>query len=118
VGVPYHEAFGELAAAHENFHYVPCLSREPWLSDWDGETEYIQDALLKYVDERALEDAAFGRHMAELLAERPATAADARIDPQQLEVYACGINAMVYGLETAVRRLGVPPRHRHCEGYG
>jgi len=116
--LPYHEAFGELAADRDNFHYVPCLSREAWLSDWDGETEYIQDALLKYVDERALEDAAFGRHMAELLADRPAVSAGARIDPQQLEVYACGINAMAYGLETAVRRLGVPPRHLHCEGYG
>ncbi len=116
--LPYHEAFADLNAEHDNFHYVPCLSREPWLSDWDGETEYIQDALLKYVDERALEDAAFGRHIAEMLANTPTTTVDARIDPHELEVYACGINAMVYSLETAVKRLGVPNRHIHCEGYG
>ncbi len=116
--LPYHEAFAELEAEHGNFHYVPCLSREPWLSKWDGETEYIQDALLKYVDERALEDAAFGRHMATMLANQPTTAVDARIDPHEIEVYACGINAMVYSLETAVKRLGVPERHIHCEGYG
>ncbi|WP_435102367.1 FAD-binding oxidoreductase [Halarchaeum sp. P4] len=116
--LPYHAAFSELAAKHENFHYVPCLSREPWLTEWNGETEYIQDALLKYVDERALEDAAFGRHMATMLANSPATTVDARIDPHELEVYACGINAMVYSLETAVQRLGVPEQQIHCEGYG
>lgn len=116
--LPYHEAFTELEAGHENFHYVSCLSRESWLSAWEGETEYIQDALLKYVDERALEDAAFGRHMAAMLENPPTTAVDARIDPHELEVYACGINAMVYSLETAVKRLGILERHIHCEGYG
>ena len=116
--LPYHEAFVNLEAEHENFHYIPCLSREPWLSGWDGETEYIQDALLKYIDERALDDAVFGRHMATMLANAPTTTIDARIDPHELEVYACGINAMVYSLETAVKRLGVPERNIHCEGYG
>lgn len=116
--LPYHAAFESRAANHDNFHYVPCLSRESWLSGWDGETEYIQDAMLKYVEERALEDAVFGRHIAEMLSTRPDVEIDARIDPHELEVYACGINAMVYSLETAVRRLGVPDRHVHCEGYG
>lgn len=116
--LPYHDAFKELDEKQGNFHYVPCLSREPWLSEWNGETEYIQDALLKYVDEQALEDAAFGRHMATMLASAPTTAVDARIDPHKLEVYACGINAMVYSLETAVKRLDVPEQHIHCEGYG
>lgn len=116
--LPYHGAFRDLAAEHENFHYVPCLSREPWLTAWDGETDYIQDALLKYVDERALDDAVVGRHMAELLADEPRVDVDARIDPHQLEVYACGINAMVYGLETAVSHLGVSTNHIHSEGYG
>lgn len=116
--LPYHETFTEMAAERDNFHYVPSLSREPWLTDWSGETEYIQDALLKYVDEQALDDAAFGRHMAEMLAGRPTTAINPRIDPHEVEVYACGINAMVYSLATAIRRLGVPERHVHCEGYG
>jgi ferredoxin-NADP reductase len=116
--LPYHDAFVELAATHDNFHYVPCLSRESWLTAWDGETEYIQDALLKYVDERGLEDAVFGRHMAEMLADRPTTTVDSRLDPHELEVYACGINAMVYSLETAIQRLGVSERHVHCEGFG
>jgi ferredoxin-NADP reductase len=116
--LPYHESFRELEQAHENFHYVPSLSREPWLSHWNGETEYIQDALLKYVDERALDDAVLGRHVATMLANQPTTAVDARIDPHDLEVYACGINAMVYSLEQGVLGLGVPDRRVHCEGYG
>ena len=116
--LPYHEAFQKLASEQDNFHYVPCLSREPWLSSWDGETDYIQDTMVKYVEERALEDATIGTHIAQMLFERPVVSIDARIDPHELEVYACGINAMVYSLETAVRRLGVPTRHVHCEGYG
>ncbi len=116
--LPYHEAFADLDRDHENFHYVPCLSRESWLSDWTGETEYIQDAMLKYVDERALERATFGQHIAEMLRDRPVENVDARIVPDELEVYACGINAMVYSLETAARKLGVSTRHIHCEGYG
>lgn len=116
--LPYHEAFRERSSDHENFHYVPCLSREQWLTDWAGETEYIQDAMLKYVDAAALDDAAFGRHMADLIEAEPGADVDARLDPHRLEVYACGINAMVYSLETAVGRLGVPDRHVHCEGYG
>lgn len=116
--LPYHDAFREKSAARENFHYVPCLSREPWLTDWDGETEYIQDAMLKYVDQTALEDAAIGKHMAEMLDTPPTVEVEARIDALELEVYACGINAMVYSLETAVRGLGVPRARVHCEGYG
>ena len=53
-----------------------------------------------------------------MLVDRPTFFAGARIDPAELEVYACGINAMVYSLETEVRRLGVPARHLHVEGYG
>ncbi len=116
--LPYHGEFRDLSVEHENFHYVPCLSREPWLTAWPGETEYIQDALLKYVDERTLDDALFGRHMAQYLAQQPPGGITARIDPANLEVYACGINAMVYSLETAVTHLGVEKRHIHCEGYG
>jgi sulfite reductase alpha subunit-like flavoprotein len=116
--LPYHTTFLELTRGKTNFHYVPCVSREPWLGDWDGETEYVQDALMKYVDEASLGDAAFGRHIARHLGQRPANEIDARIDPKQLEVYACGLNGMVFGLETAVKRIGVPDRHIHGEGYG
>lgn len=116
--LPYHGAFTDLATTHDNFHYVPCLSRESWLTDWAGETEYIQDAMLKYIDQSALEDAAIGTHIARMLEQSPAVDVDGRINPHEIEVYACGINAMVYSLETAVRGLGVDKTHVHCEGYG
>lgn len=116
--LPYDDAFRELDREHDHFHYVPCLSREPWLGDWDGEADYVQDAVMKYVDERTLEEAAFGRHLAQYLRQRPAVEVNARIDPSEFEVYACGLNGMVFGLETAVKRLGVPDRHIHGEGYG
>ena len=116
--LPYHDDFTDLSENHDNFHYVPCLSRESWLTSWGGETEYIQDALLKHVDERTLEDATFGRHMANMLHLQPPRTFSSRIDPGNLEVYACGINAMVYSLETAVTHLGVPTQQVHCEGYG
>lgn len=116
--LPYHGTFKAQARDRDNFHYVPCVSREPWLADWDGETEYVQDAVMKYVDERALAGAAFGRHLAQYLRQRPALDIDARIDPTAFEVYACGLNGMVFGLETAVKRLGVADHHIHGEGYG
>lgn len=116
--LPFHDAFRARAAEYDHFHYVPCLSREPWLAEWEGETDYVQDAVMKYVDEGTLEEAAFGRHLAQYLRQTPAADIDARIDPAALEVYACGLNGMVFGLETVVRRLGVPARHIHGEGYG
>lgn len=116
--LPYHDAFLHLDETHEHFHYVPCVSREPWLAEWPGETEYVQDAMVKYIDKQSLDDAAFGRHIARYLGQAPAVDIDASIDPQNLEVYACGLNGMVFGLETALRRLGVSETHVHGEGYG
>ena len=68
--------------------------------------------------EHVFEATAFGRHTERLLRTAPKVDTDARIDPTSLEVYACGINAMVYSLETAAKRLGVPGQFIHGEGYG
>ncbi len=116
--LPYHDQFTAMADEHDHFHYVPCLSREAWLSRWHGETDYVQDVLMKHVDERALEDAVFGYHMAEMMEDRPERDEPIGIDPHAVEVYACGLNAMVFGMETAVTRLGVPSHRIHAEGYG
>jgi CDP-4-dehydro-6-deoxyglucose reductase len=43
---------------------------------------------------------------------------DARLDPSQLEVYTCGLNAMVSSLVEAAERLGAPPEHTQLEGFG
>jgi len=114
--LPYHEQFEALAAERANFHYVPTVSRESALSEWDGETDYVQHALLKHVDSAAV-TAPVGDGLVEWLAEEPG-ADGPRIDPNDVEVYACGINAMVYSLVRAVESLGVPDRHLHSEGFG
>ncbi|MFC7082082.1 hypothetical protein [Halorussus caseinilyticus] len=48
--VAYREKFERLADGRDNFHFVPTLSREEYLTDWDGETRYVQQTLLKYVE--------------------------------------------------------------------
>ncbi|MFB6280668.1 MAG: FAD-binding oxidoreductase [Haloferacaceae archaeon] len=116
--LPYRERFRALAAEHDRFHFVPTLSREEYLTDWDGETAYVQHALVKYVDPDALADVDLPRAFERYRGEPPAVRTDARIDPGSAEVYACGINAMVYALVAAVERLGVPERHTQFEGFG
>lgn len=115
--LPYRTAFRELEQQHDNFHFVPCLSREPILSDWDGETDYVQHALLKHTDEDAVTEP-LGEELEGWIRQDSDAGIDARIDPSNIDVYACGINAMVYSLVRAVERLGVPPTRIESEGFG
>ncbi|MFB6135563.1 MAG: FAD-binding oxidoreductase [Halobacteriaceae archaeon] len=114
--LPYREEFRALDAERENFHFVPCLSRESYLGDWDGETDYVQHALLKHVDDDVT--APLGAGLDARLQRAPDSGVSARIDPSSAEVYACGINAMVYSLVEAVERLGVPGDRIESEGFG
>lgn len=116
--LPYRSAFRELERERENFHFVPTLSRERYLTNWPGETAYVQHVLVKYIQEAALTDADLPSEFDAYRAEPPAEPIDARLDPASLEVYACGINAMVYGLVRAVERIGVPEDHTQFEGFG
>lgn len=116
--LPYHEAFRALAGERENFHYVPTLTREPYLTDWAGETAYIQHALCKYLADGACDLADLPEPAATYVGEEPRYEVDARLDPDRLEVYACGVNAMVYSLVETVEALGVPEECVDCEGYG
>jgi CDP-4-dehydro-6-deoxyglucose reductase len=116
--LPYREAFRALERDHEAFHFVPTLSRERCLSPWEGETAYVQHVLGKYVTEEAFAGVELPRGFERARREPPREDVDARIDPGNVEVYACGINAMVYGLVDAVERLGVPDRHTQFEGFG
>mgnify|MGYP000698834892 CR=1 FL=1 len=115
--LPYRERFREYAREHDRFHFVPCLSRETYLSAWDGETDYVQHALLKHVDETAV-DAPLGRRLERWLTRDPDSGVDARIDPGNAEVYACGINAMVHSLVAAAESVGVPDDRIDAEGFG
>lgn len=115
--LPYREAFRALKREHDNFHFVPCLSREPILSDWDGESDYVQHALLKHTDASSV-TAPLGDEIERWIRQDPDSGIDARLDPTSVDVYACGINAMVYSLVRAVERLGVPPERIESEGFG
>jgi len=115
--LPYREAFRQRERDHGNFHFVPCLSRELTLSDWDGETDYVQHALLKHTDEGAV-TAGIGERLERWINRQPRSGVEARIDPGDIDVYACGINAMVYSLVQSVERLGVPPDRIESEGFG
>jgi ferredoxin-NADP reductase len=115
--LPYREAFRERDRRQENFHFVPCLSREPSLSDWDGETDYVQHALLKHVDPTAV-ITGLGERQERWLRRDPPSDEEARLDPADAEFYACGINAMVHSLVRTVERLGVPGDRIESEGFG
>jgi len=115
--LPYHGAFREYARERDNFHYVPCLSRESYLSDWAGETDYVQHALLKHVDDTAV-TAGLGRRLERWLTREPDSGVSARIDPANCEVYACGLNAMVHSLAAAASSVGVTDDRIVCEGFG
>ncbi|MFC4550096.1 MULTISPECIES: FAD-binding oxidoreductase [Halorussus] len=116
--LPYHETFRSYASERANFHYVPTLSREVYLTDWDGETDYVQFSLMKYVDDDAVDRRRLPWRFESHLRDPPAYSIPARLDPSNLEVYACGVNAMVYSLVDAVEHLGVPPEHTQFEGFG
>jgi ferredoxin-NADP reductase len=115
--LPYREQFRKLQRTHENFHFVPCLSREPALTDWEGESDYVQNALLKHVDPASV-TTGFGEYLERWIRKHPVSGVDARIAPSNVDVYACGINAMVYSLVKEVERLGVPESRITSEGFG
>lgn len=115
--LPYRESFENLAARRENFHFVPCLSREHVLTDWEGETDYVQHALLKHTDGDAV-TAPLDEELERWLRTGPDSGVEARLDPSDVDVYACGINAMVHSLVLSAERLGVPVERIESEGFG
>ncbi|MFB6139656.1 MAG: ferredoxin--NADP reductase [Halosimplex sp.] len=115
--LPYREAFREYERERDNFHFVPCLSRETYLTKWNGETDYVQHAFVKHVDGSAV-TAPLGRELERWLDETPDSGVDARIDPANAEVYACGINVMVNSLVDAAESVGVPAEYIDAEGFG
>ncbi len=116
--LPYCEGFLDLADEHENFHPVMTCSREEYLSDWDGETEYVQHTLLKYLDTEHVDTDTLSPDIAEFVGNEPATDIDTRIDPENAEVYVCGIGAMCESVRSVIEPLGVPEQYYEEESYG
>jgi ferredoxin-NADP reductase len=116
--LPYYDEFRTCADRRENFHFVPTASRESYLADWDGETAYVQHTLTKYLDEDALGDRPLPEEFERYRDEPVQCPISARLRPSRMEVYACGLTAMVASLVEAVELLGVPPEYTQFERYG
>ncbi|MFB6074200.1 MAG: ferredoxin--NADP reductase [Haloarculaceae archaeon] len=116
--LPYRERFRELDAERENFHFVPTLSRESLLTDWEGETNYVQQLLVTYLADDALEGVSLPRELRRYRDSEPKTDVAARIDPANTDLYACGITAMVETLVRAARAVGIPDDQMQFEGFG
>lgn len=102
--LPYRSEFRVLEEERDNFHFVPTLSRENYLTDWNGETKYVQDVFVKYLDDQT--------------GGEPAYDIDTRIDKTDIEVYACGVTAMVESVVASLEGAGVPDDCIEAEGYG
>ncbi len=116
--LPYREAFRTLAADHDNFHFVPTVSREQYLTEWEGETDYVQHCLLKHLDEEATDLGALSDDFARYVGADVESGVDARIDPDRMEVYVCGIGAMCDRVTNVVTSLGIDDEYLDVESYG
>ena len=116
--LPYREAFLEHAEEHENFHPIMTCSREEYLADWDGETEYVQHTLLKYLDPECVVGDSLPAELSEFVGSDPAEDVAARIDPENAEVYVCGIGAMCDSVREVIEPLGVADEFYEEESYG
>jgi ferredoxin-NADP reductase len=116
--LPYREAFLDLADEHDNFHPVFTCSREELFGDWDGETEYVQHTLLKYLDPDCVDTDSLPPDIAKFVGSETKTGIDARIDPKNAEVYVCGIGEMCESVREVVEPLGVPDLYYEEESYG
>lgn len=116
--LPYADTFRALAADRANFHFVPTLTREAYLSDWSGETAYVHHVFVKYLAEEAVSETVLGAELAPFLGDSPREPITKRLHPDDIEVYACGLNAMVHQLVDVCKRLGLPPEHTQFEGFG
>lgn len=116
--LPFRDAFERLARERSNFHFVPTLTREPLLTDWAGETAYVQKVLVKYLADDALAGVELPRGLRRFRDREPALDLAERIDPERTNVYACGVTAMVETLVRTARAVGVPDDQMAYEGFG
>lgn len=116
--LPYRDRFREFDADRENFHFVPTLSRESLLTDWDGETAYVQYTFCKYLEDQVNESVVLPDRLSTYVDRESKGDVDARIEPAAIEVYTVGIGAMVKRLVDVVGLVGVDESHVHAESYG
>ncbi|MFC7166154.1 ferredoxin--NADP reductase [Halospeciosus flavus] len=113
----FREHFRDLDATHENFHFVPTLSREPYLTDWKGRPTTSSTPWRSTSTETPSRSTRFPRIYPYVEA-GPTQDVDARLDPGRLDVYACGVSAMVSSLVDYATAMGVPDDRVEGEGFG
>jgi CDP-4-dehydro-6-deoxyglucose reductase len=116
--LPYREEFRALDDERDNFHFVPTLSREEYLADWTGETDYVQFCLLRHLDDDETDLDLLPEDFAEFAGSDPTTDLEARIDPDRMEVYVCGIGAMCSRVTNVVTSFDVDEEYLNVESYG
>jgi CDP-4-dehydro-6-deoxyglucose reductase len=116
--LPYDAQFRAYDREYDHFHYVPTLSRERLLTEWDGETNYVQQVLLAYIESDAIADVELPSSLSAYRSATPRQDIDARIDPADAELYACGMSAMVRVLVRAGRAVGFEDSEMQYEGFG
>ena len=94
----YREEFEAFAARHENFHYLPTLSRAP--ESWSGLRGYVQDHVARIIEERA---ASLGQTL-------PVPPVDPGIPPAELRfdvnAYVCGLSKMINSVRDRLKSFG------------
>jgi NAD(P)H-flavin reductase len=94
----YQDEFQAFAARHENFHYLPTLSRAP--ESWPGLRGYVQDHVARIIEERA---ASLGQTL-------PAAPVDPGIPPAELRfdvnAYVCGLSKMINSVRDRLKSFG------------
>lgn len=93
VDLYYGEEFDQRQAEHPNFRWTAALSDPARDDDWQGETGFIHDVVLR-----------------SYLAKHPA--------PHACEYYLCGPPMMMRAVLTMLDDLGVDPDHIFCDDFG
>ena len=88
------------------------------MTEWEGATDYVQSVFVSHVARDALAGGDLPARFDSVRDHPPQSGVDARIDPTNVELYACGISAMVSTLVRAARSVGVPDSEMQYEGFG
>lgn len=116
--LPYRDLWNELAAEHDNFHPVLTVSREELISDWEGETAYVQNALAKHIDPETVDLDSLPDRIRSYVEQEPDSGVEERLDVDNLEVYVCGIGVMASSVGKVADAIGVSDRFIEVESFG
>jgi ferredoxin-NADP reductase len=88
----YRDELEQLAAAHQNFHFLPTLSRAP--AEWPGLRGYVQEHVKRIISDRNQDDR-----------NKDDRNTDAR-NKDEMHAYICGLDKMVSANRELLKTLG------------